>query len=501
VGPNPTEPAFHTGSYTSRSIKQPIESIMPSSLATVIGWIDKSIPNEENRSLVHKFVEFMKGTDTSEKYQRVNLIVVIRFARFLGPDHRLSDVKKQEEIVVFLDTLRKDKSIDPDKKWIRTWNDYLQRIKYFMRWYHNPGIASVTDWQTPAFTQIKKKKTNRLSPYVESELWERQDLLTVVKYETQKRNKAALTLLWDLDARNHEVTLLKVKHIRLDQRYGQAEIPYESKTGSGPGLLMCSFPYVRDWLNEHPFRNEPDAMVICNLTTGGPITADTLATIMKQLRKRIIGLIDSGSISDPHEMENLQRLIKTKKWNPYCLRHSAISADSDYLPEFAVRKKARWVMNSRQPSRYINARMGNDLKQKILMENGIITEVDAATKPTPIIADCSRCRLVNPLENKYCSSCGYPLSVAAYEELKAADSEQINQIRGELGQLKTDYSNLKSLTDKFAYYAEHFLGFHPPIITDRQKELHDEILSIAVERGDMEKDGDTKSKIRITEQT
>ncbi len=31
----------------------------------------------------------------------------------------------------------------------------------------------------------------------------------------------------------------------------------QAKTGSGPILLTFSFPYVRDWLNEHPFRNEP----------------------------------------------------------------------------------------------------------------------------------------------------------------------------------------------------------------------------------------------------
>jgi hypothetical protein len=39
------------------------------------------------------------------------------------------------------------------------------------------------------------------------------------------------------------------------------EIPHEAKTGTGPILLTCSFPYVRDWLNEHPFRNEPCIMI------------------------------------------------------------------------------------------------------------------------------------------------------------------------------------------------------------------------------------------------
>lgn len=91
-----------------------------------------------------------------------------------------------------------------------------------MRWLHNETSLPISDWQTPTFTQIKKKKSSRLSPYAESELWDREDLLAIVKYEQHKRNKAALTLLWDLNARNHEVTLLKIKHVRLSERYGEA---------------------------------------------------------------------------------------------------------------------------------------------------------------------------------------------------------------------------------------------------------------------------------------
>jgi integrase/recombinase XerD len=116
-----------------------------------------------------------------------------------------------------------------------------------------------------------KEKTKRLSPYSETELWDRDEILFIVKYEPHIRNKAALTLFWDLGARNHEVTLLKIKHIRLRERYGEGEIPHEAKTGSGPVLLTCSFPYVRDWLNKHPFRNEYNARLICNIITGAPV--------------------------------------------------------------------------------------------------------------------------------------------------------------------------------------------------------------------------------------
>lgn len=102
------------------------------------------------------------------------------------------------------------------------------------------------EWITPDFVKIKQKNSNRLSPYSETEIWDLEELLTIVKYEPYLRNKAILTLMWDLDARPHEVTLLKIKHIRLKEKYGEGQVPNEAKTGGGPLLLTYSFPYVRD---------------------------------------------------------------------------------------------------------------------------------------------------------------------------------------------------------------------------------------------------------------
>src|SRR5690606_30774424 len=116
-----------------------------------------------------------------------------------------------------------------------------------------------------------------------------------------------------------------------------------------------------------------EARLICNKITGGPIKSDAMWTMMKQLRTRISRIIESGEIKNTDEKEKLEFLLKTKKWNPYCLRHSSITYDSDYLPEYALKKKVRWSINSRQGARYIKRRMGNELKNKILEYNGIIT--------------------------------------------------------------------------------------------------------------------------------
>ena len=359
---------------------------MPAKLTTTIKNIEIKVTNQTNRQIINDFYEYLQNIDTSENYQNGMLKVLIRYAVHLGGNTTFFQVQEKVQVLDFLDSKRKSDKNDPDKKWITTWNDYLWRLKYFYRWLYNAREKGINangydDWNTPTFINLKMKRTKRLSPYLETEIWERDELATIIKYESYKRNKAVLALLWDLDARPHEITLLKIKHLRLREKYGEGEIPHEAKTGSGPMLLTFSFPYVRDWLNEHPFRNEPNARLICNLFTGSSIRPDQIYDIMRQLKRRMERLIENNEITDPKELEQIRHLLDTKKWNPYCIRHSAITADSDYLPEYALKKKVRWSMNSKQSSRYIKRRMGNELKGKILEYNGIISEEIERKKP------------------------------------------------------------------------------------------------------------------------
>jgi integrase/recombinase XerD len=421
---------------------------MPIRLDTVLRKVEQ-MPNRVNSDLLKDFHQHMKDNGTSQNYQKGNLKAMIHCAEHIGAVTSFYDVDNKQ-VASFLDTKIKPEQIDSDKKWITTWNDYLWRLKLFFRWLHNKKIKEITgeevmpedEWKTPSFLQqIKKKKTKRLSPYLETEIWDRDELLTVVKYETYIRNKAALTLFWDLDARNHEVTMLKIKHIRLREKYGEGEVPHEAKTGGGPILLTSSFPYVRDWLNNHPFRNSAEARLICNLHNGSPLKPEAMNTMMKQLMKRIERLLENGEITNSEECEILQYLLRTKKWNPYCIRHSAITYDSDSLPEFALKKKVRWSMNSKQPARYIKRRMGNNLKMQILQREGIELD-DGSVKPKPAVISCPRCSETNPRENKFCSKCSYPLVPEAYDEVKASERKEMDEIKQQYNQMNMTLQNI-----------------------------------------------------------
>jgi hypothetical protein len=229
---------------------------MPLLLSTVISKIDR-VPNPENAALLREFHEYMKQSGSSQNHIRNELYSNIIFAMHLK-DKPIFSLSKSAEITEFLDTKRKALEIDPDEKWKTTYNDYLYSIKFFLRWLYNQrGRDQLTDsqtWETPAFARIRDQKSKRLSPYTESEIWEKEDILLLIKYATTLRNKAALGLFWDLDARNHEVTSLKIKHIRLTEKYGEGEIPHDTKTVGGPILLTLAFPLVRDWLNAHPIK-------------------------------------------------------------------------------------------------------------------------------------------------------------------------------------------------------------------------------------------------------
>jgi integrase/recombinase XerD len=138
--------------------------------------------NPNNSMLVSEFYQYMKYNGASERHMNNNLKAIMGFSNFIGRDVSLLNVRQKEQLIAFLDTKIKTSEEDPEKKWITTWNHYLAHIKYFFRWLHNHRSNNIqaiseetlqqSEWQTPLFAQIKKKKTKRLSPYSDIELWD-----------------------------------------------------------------------------------------------------------------------------------------------------------------------------------------------------------------------------------------------------------------------------------------------------------------------------------------
>ena len=101
-------------------------------ISTLVSKVD-SLSNKENAAIIMDFYKYMQDKGSSENHQINNLKVVIDFTKFLGSEG-FYNISKKEQITSFLDTKIKNPQRDPDKRWITTWNHYLNRIKLFFRW-------------------------------------------------------------------------------------------------------------------------------------------------------------------------------------------------------------------------------------------------------------------------------------------------------------------------------------------------------------------------------
>ena len=96
--------------------------------------------NPVNSSLIQEFYQFMTDNCKSDGYKKNNLKALILFSYELTPNVTFYDIQK---ILEFLNKRIKPKTVDPNEKWVTTWNDYLGRFKFFFRWLYNYKIKGL----------------------------------------------------------------------------------------------------------------------------------------------------------------------------------------------------------------------------------------------------------------------------------------------------------------------------------------------------------------------
>jgi len=257
--------------------------------------------------------------------------------------------------------------------------------------------------------------------------------LLVAKYCPNIRYKALLTLMFDIAARNHEVTKLRIKDIILKEKYAEATISWDTKTGMRVAPLIASFPYVRDLINSHPFKDNQNAFVFTSHNSGKPLKPDSLWTITKLIKERISKLVANGMI---HEDDRIiiSNLLK-KPWNPYLVgRHSSLTEKTNILSDHQLTKYAGWSPNTKRRGTYIHMSC-NEAKNPLLSHHGI--EVPKGSKP--VSKYCPKCNHVSPLESKYCQQCSFALDLDTWDELKKDEKKletQVTNMQNELAFVK-----------------------------------------------------------------
>jgi integrase/recombinase XerD len=298
-------------------------------------------------------------------YIRYTVQFLLELCKHVGIGKLFKDMTK-EDIIFYLDNNRKPESEDPLHRWIGSHNTKLVTLIRFFKWLYYPNIdnskrrseLSALDRKPECIMGLRQIKRKEISCYKPSDLWTQEDDLLFLKWITNKRDRCYHTMARDLSARPHEILNLKVKDIIFktagDKQY--AEVLINGKTGSRFIPLIQSIPYIKEWLSNHPSRNNPKSPLFIGLRRGNkanPIMVTDIEQIYKYYKKEFFPkLLEDPTVSN-EEKEKIKNLLQ-KPFNPYIRRHSALTEKSKQrkLSIQTLNQHAGWSMNSNMAQKY-----------------------------------------------------------------------------------------------------------------------------------------------------
>jgi integrase/recombinase XerD len=262
--------------------------------------------------------------------------------------------------------------------------------------------------------QLKRKE---VSCYKPSDLWTQEDDLLFLKWVTNKRDRCYHTMSRDLSARPHEILNLKIKDVIFKNAngYQYAEVLVNGKTGSRHIPLIQSIPYIKEWLSDHPIRNNTKSPLFVNLDNHSTrqLTHSGLYQMYQYYKKEFFPkLLEDPTVSN-EDKEKIKNLL-TKPWTPYIRRHSALTEKSTKLKSHTLNQHAGWSPTSNLAQKYLHY-YRNESSESLLEAYGIVTK-DNIPIDTLNPKICPNCSEGNTQDSKFCAKCTMILTYDAYNE-------------------------------------------------------------------------------------
>ncbi len=139
--------------------------------------------------------------------------------KVLGQLQRFLDFKDfnaitKDDILNYLNSLRKTTEEDPTNKSIGNRNNKQRVLLKYFKWLYNPDVDCKKRPTPSCMNGIKVLPRKELSPYKPSDLWTQRDNDIFLKYCPSRRDKAFHSMAIDTSCRPHELLGLKIKDIR-----------------------------------------------------------------------------------------------------------------------------------------------------------------------------------------------------------------------------------------------------------------------------------------------
>jgi len=385
------------------------------------------ITKENCLTIVAYVLAFQTEISPKLSYRRETILRLKQLAEFQHPKP-FKDMTRQD-IIDFLDRLRKPEPLDSLHKWVGTYENNRIVLLRFFRWLHCSDPINTPPTQRPkpeVMQNIPSIRRLEKSIYKPTDIWTHEDELLFCKHCLSKRDRAYLMVARGTGCRPSEIVNMKIKDLvimQMEDRSHIAKITVNGKTGNRTVRIYYAYPFVKDWLsNGHPFPTVPDVPVFCGTgkkNTGRKISAHTIGKIFAIYKKIVFPkFLDSPTVSD-EDKRKIRDLLK-KPWNPHFRRHTATTEISKRLKDpVLINEYMGWSQKGNTRLRYQHY-YDNDSVEAMLVADGLILpgSVVGGKNKRDLLKpkQCPNCDESNKPEAKFCVKCKFVLSFDAYNE-------------------------------------------------------------------------------------
>ena len=401
--------------------------------------------SQDNALTIANYILSMKSEiNPSYNYRRNNIITLTRFSIF--HHNRAFRQIARDDVLSFLDSLRKPEAADPLHKWIGTYNLFRICLLRFFKWLYHQDIETDKRPKPTVIENIPQLKRKENSIYKPTDLWTAEDDLLFLKYCPSKRIKCFHMMSYDTGCRPHELLKLRIKDIVFKSAGTRqyAEVLVNGKTGSRHIPLIDSLPYVKDYLDhDHPQPGNPNAIFISGIgkSIGRSIDSHAISIIYAAYKKELFPKLLQNPNVPPEYKQRIRELLK-KPWNPYIRRHSALTEKSKILKEHTLRQFAGWTTGSNMPQKYLHY-FGNEASESLLEAYGIITK-DQKLSDTLRPKQCPNCNEPNKPDGRFCAKCRMVLTYDAYSETLESEKHKEDKLAG----MEEKFNNMQGMIEK-----------------------------------------------------
>ena len=306
--------------------------------------LNERLSNNNDNTICDYIISSKRENNIGTHNIKLKIQTLVNFSEFIGTSKVLSkqstDITK-DDVQMFLERYRKDEKDDPLHKWIGTYNLKLMILSQFFKWLDDPDNTDRKSRKAPStIAGIRRYRRKEESIYTPDDLWTEEDDLLFLKYVSSFRDRCYHMVSRDTACRpsellNAHISQLNFKTVANGRQY--ASLVVNGKTGTREVVLTNSLPYLKDWLNQHPLKENPEAYLFCSLSDRNQNKELSENALRKAYRHHKLvyfpALLQRDETEVPGYDKERIRLLLKKPFNPYLRRHIGLSQKARQIHE------------------------------------------------------------------------------------------------------------------------------------------------------------------------